>query len=58
MHPRADKRNRVNAAEGLQIMSRWLGLGDQDNSVVAGICGQVIQMWRRPVGFAWTERRI
>jgi len=39
-------------------MRRWLGLLDQDNSVVAGIGGQVIRMRRRSVSFAWTERRI
>ena len=44
MHPRVGKCNHVNAAEGLQLMSRWLGLRDQDNSVVAGICGQVIRI--------------
>jgi hypothetical protein len=58
MHPRADQRNHVNAAEGMQMMNRWPGLHDQDNSVVAGICGQLIRMWRRPVSYAWTERRI
>jgi hypothetical protein len=58
MHPRVGKCNHVNAAEGLQLMSRWLGLRDQDNSVVAGIGGQAIQMWGRPVSFARTERRI
>jgi len=58
MHPRADQRNYVNVVKVSQIMSRWPGLRDQDNSIVAGIGGQVIRMRRRSVSFAWTERRI